>query len=99
METLRGHGFEESPTIPGILKNLSRGIIVAVHVDDLLCTGLEEQLEWLSQCLQKSYELKTQFLGPGHDHEVSYLNRTLSWNENGKNGARVRNRFENCLKM
>ena len=37
--TLKRDGFEESATIPGMLRHSARGLKVAAHVDDLLVTG------------------------------------------------------------
>ena len=38
--TLKNAGFDESPTMPGILRHGPRELKVSAHVDDILCSGL-----------------------------------------------------------
>ena len=51
-KTLLDMKFKESVTHP-------RVFLLCVHVDDLLCTGLREDLTWLKKQLLKEYELGT----------------------------------------
>ena len=44
--TLRGLGFTECVTVPGILRHVSRDIRLAVHVDDVIVTGALDNLQW-----------------------------------------------------
>ena len=50
-----------------------------VHVDDLLCTGVRDDLMWLKKHLLKKYELETLFMGEDNDmvKKAVYLSRTL----------------------
>ena len=72
-------GFEESKTVPGVVKHKSRNVLVAIHVDDILATGLDEDLTWMSEELRKRYEVKTQKIGPEHDEMGVYLGRQIRW--------------------
>ena len=57
-----------------------------MHVDDLLCTGLREDLMWLKKQLLKEYELETKLIGDDDDDmekKAVYLGRTLEWSEDG----------------
>ena len=57
-----------------------------MHVDDLLCTGLREDLMWLKKQLLKEYELETKLMGDDDDDmekNAVYLGRTLEWSEDG----------------
>ena len=61
----------------------SRGMIVIVHVDDFLCSGDEDDLEWLCDCLKDKYDLKRNVLHKGSNAEVRYLNRSIRWTPEG----------------
>ena len=54
-------------------------------MDDLLCTGLREDLMWMKKQLLKEYELEFKLMGGDDDmkKKAIYLRRTLEWNENG----------------
>ena len=56
-----------------------------MHVDDVLCTGLRDDLMWLKKQLMKEHELETVLVGEDDDMEKKavYLGRTLEWSENG----------------
>ena len=60
-------------------------IIVAVHVDDLLCVGGRSDLEWLRQKMEAKYEIKCNIIGPDADQDRcgSYLGRNLVMCKNG----------------
>ena len=77
--------FKESVTHPGVFQHETRDILFCVHVDDLLCTGLREDLMWLKKQFLKEYELETMLMGQDDDMEKKaiYLGRTLEWSENG----------------
>ena len=81
--TLLTHGFQESPTMPGLLKHTERELKISVHVDDVLITGVETDLDWLQYMLNSAYQMKFQRVGHNHDLEASYLNRTLRWTTEG----------------
>ena len=71
---------------------------MCVHVDDLLCTGLREDLMWMKKQLLKEYELETKLMGGDVDmgRKATYLGRTLEWNENGL-GVRLDRRHVRAL--
>ena len=41
--------FKEPVTHPGVFQHQTQDILLCVHVDDLLCTGLREDLMWLKK--------------------------------------------------
>ena len=45
--------FKESVTHPGVFQHETRDIPLCVHVDDLLCTGVHDDLMWLNKQLLK----------------------------------------------
>ena len=52
-KTLLDMKFKESVTHPGVFQHETRDMFLCVHVDDLLCTGLREDLAWLKKQLLK----------------------------------------------
>ena len=58
-KTLLDRKFKESVTHPGFFQHATRDIFLCVHVDDLLCTGLREDLMWMKTQLLQEYELET----------------------------------------
>ena len=59
---------------------------MCVHVDDLLCTGVRDDLIWLKIfLLSKEYELETKMMDDDEDmvKTAVYLGRTLEWREDG----------------
>ena len=43
--------FKETFTYPGVFQHETRDIFLCVHVDNLLCTGLREDLMWLKKTI------------------------------------------------
>ena len=84
-KTLLDMKFKESVTHPGAFQPDTRDIILCVHVDDLLCTGLREDLMCLKRQFAEEYALETKLIGVDDDMEKKavYLGRTLEWSENG----------------
>ena len=41
--------FKDSVTHPGVFQHERRDIFLCLHEDDLLCTGLREDLLWLKK--------------------------------------------------
>ena len=76
-------GFEASMHQPAVYHHPGRDMDVVVHVDDFLCTGSDPDLKWLFEELKKSFELTATRVGPNHEHEVKYLNRTIRWGTEG----------------
>ena len=68
---------------PGVFQHETRDIILCVHVDDLLWTGLREYLMWLKKQFLEEYELETMLMGEDDDMEKKavYLVGTLEWSE------------------
>ena len=54
-----------------------------VHGDDYVSTTMPEQLRWMQRKLEEKYQIKTQWLGPGSEHqrEVNILNRIIGWHD------------------
>ena len=77
--------FEESVTHPGLFQHETRDILLCVHVDDLLSTGLRDDLMWPKKQLFKKYELETLLMGDDDDmvKKAVHLGKTLEWGENG----------------
>ena len=50
-ETQRDLKFKESVTHPGVFQHETRDILLCVHVDDLLCTSVRDDLMWLKKQL------------------------------------------------
>ena len=48
-ETLLDLKFKESMTHAGVSQHETRDILLCVHVDDLLCTGVCDDLMWLKK--------------------------------------------------
>ena len=81
--TLRNLNFEESPTVPGVFRHKEKRMILAAHVDDVICSGSAADLEWLTVGMQREYAVKTVILGPGHQSEGQFLKRTIKWTARG----------------
>ena len=77
--------FTQSRINPCVYYNRERDLRVNVHVDDVLVTGMEEDLIWFRESLKKVWELKATILG-GHDNPVGesvFLGRTIRLTEKG----------------
>ena len=76
-------GFTQGKASPCVLYHAQRKIRSFVHGDDYVSSATPPQLEWLKQELEKKYQIKTQWLGPGKEHqrETKILNRILGWND------------------
>ena len=53
-----------------------------MHVDDFLCSGVVEDLQWLYESLAAKYELKQKILDKRERDSIKYLGRTVTWNMN-----------------
>ena len=84
-KTLLDMKFKESVTQPGVFQHETRDIRLCIHVDDLLCTGVRDDLMWLNLQLLKEYELEKKLMGDDDDMEKKavYPARTLEWSEDG----------------
>ena len=76
-------GFEQAKASPCTFYHRERSIRTYVHGDDYVSTGKLEQLQWLKTQLEKTFQVKTQTLGPGKDDmkQVKILNRVISWDD------------------
>ena len=70
--------FETSVLQPALYHHRGRSILVVAHVDDFLCTGAEEHLDWLHGELRKEYDLTIAKMGDEHEREAKYLNLDVS---------------------
>ena len=63
----------------------ARDICTIVHGDDYVSSGADADLVWMEGELAKSYEIKTQRLGPqnGWEKQGKVLNRIVSCNDDG----------------
>ena len=84
-KTLLDMKFKESVARPGESHHETGDILLCVHVDDLLCTGVRDDLLWLKLQLLKEYELETNLMGDDDDMEkkAENLGRPLEWSEDG----------------
>ena len=90
--------FEESVTHPGLFQHETRDILLCVHVDDLLSTGLRDDLMWPKKQLFKKYELETLLMGDDDDmvKKAVHLGKTLEWGENAACGRIEDTRVHCC---
>ena len=77
-ESLLDMKFKESVTHTGVFQHETRDILLCVHVDVLLCTGLRDDLMWLKKLLLKKYELETLLMGGDDDMEKKAVYPGLS---------------------
>ena len=62
-KTMLDMKFKKSVTHPGVSQHETQDILLCVHVDDLPCTGVRDDLLWLKIQLLKEYELETKVDG------------------------------------
>ena len=74
-------GLRPSVLQPSVYIHDEKQIMVVVHVDDFLVSGVEEDLVWFATQLKQHFEVKESIIGrdQGDEHEVRYLNRILRW--------------------
>ena len=84
-EFLVSIGFQKGRGSPCNFFHATRGISTTVHGDDFSSTGTESDLRWMDGQLKSKFEVKTNVLGPGRNHErqLRVLNRVLTWNDDG----------------
>ena len=78
-------GFSQGKASPCTFSHAERSLRSYIHGDDFVTTGADKDLKWMRQELEKTYELKTQVLGPdeGDLQQVRVLNRILTWGQEG----------------
>ena len=76
-------GFRQGLASPCTFYHQQRGIRTYVHGDDYVSTGAPNQLKWFQTQLEKSYQVKTQVLGPDENplKQVKILNRIVTWDD------------------
>ena len=82
---LKQMGFTAGKANPCIFQHGGRDLQVSVHVDDFLCAGVREDLDWFRQQLGKHFDSTSSILGPGSGEEksIKYLNRIIEWTTSG----------------
>ena len=80
--TLTELGFEASAHFPGVYFYRGLGVSMVTHVDDLLCGGPAENLEWVHAELQKKYEVKGPIMSK-ECKQVKFLGRVISMDSEG----------------
>ena len=74
-------GFVQGRASPCVFYRKEPAIRTFVHGDDYVSTAMPKQLQWLKEQLERKYQIKTQWLGPGAEylHEVRIFNRVVGW--------------------
>jgi len=78
-------GFQMSKKFPCVYFNKARNLKVMTYVDDFLCSGPDKELKWFLEAIGKTFEVKSEMLGPGKEEksEVKFLGRALRWRREG----------------
>ena len=84
-QTLRSLGYMETVGMPGMYYHPERDVQIALHVDDFLVVGEEEDLIELRDALKQHYEMKATILGPdeGDAKQGEFLGRTIRYQDWG----------------
>ena len=80
--TLEDVGFQRGAACPVLLYHPHKDIAMAVHGDDFVLCGLEEDLRWAAGHIQQSFEVKIRAVigeEEGDDKEAVVLGRTVRW--------------------
>ena len=78
-KVMEGFGFIISMFQPSVFRHPSKDLLVAVHVDDFLCSGEVKDLEWLFDNLVQKFELKRSMITKDREEEIKYLGQTIRW--------------------
>ena len=83
-DMLMSVGVEQGKASPCVFYHKGRKIRTFVHGDNYVSSAAQKQLEWLKEQLEKRYQIKIQWLGPGEQcqREVKILNRMVGWDNN-----------------
>ena len=86
-DVLNKLGFAKGESSPCSFWHKEKQIATIVHGDDFCSEGPAGSLSWLRTELAKSFEIKTEVLGPDADKgevkELRFLNRVLTWHDQG----------------
>ena len=74
-------GFHQGKASPCIFYHPEKKIRSYVHGDDCVSPGSPEALMWMQKKLEQKYQVKTQLLGPGEDHnrQLKIFNTVVTW--------------------
>jgi len=75
-QSLLAWGFRRSELHPALFYHPVRDIELAIHVDDMLCSGNVEDLEWFARTCAEKYEVKNKIIQRVGE-ELTYLGRTI----------------------
>ena len=89
--------FTACVSTPCVYKHRTRDLVVVTHVDDFLCCGAQEDLQWFHTSLAQKYEIIGSMLGPEDDvssraggrgglevtPKITFLGRTIEWSRGG----------------
>lgn len=80
-------GFEKGASSPSTFYHHQRQLKTVVHGDDFFTEGTPKELKQFDKDFKEHFEMKTEILGPdaesGEVREVRFLNRVLTWNDQG----------------
>ena len=75
-------GFQRGKGCPVLFYHSLRDVAMAVHGDDFVICGLDEELQWVANYIKSCFEVKVRaVLGEGveDEKEVTVLGRTVRW--------------------
>ena len=84
-DTMVSMGFQAGKATPCVFYHAKRGLRAYVHGDDFVVVGMPEDLNWMREEMEQTYEFTVKTLGPdsNHEKEVRVLNRILRWTDMG----------------
>ena len=84
-KTMTELGFSACLATPCVYYNAKTKVRVVVHVDDMLCTGSEEELVKLRGRISEKYQITSAIIGHGsmREKECRFLGRTVRWTRQG----------------
>ena len=74
--SLNEWGFKRSKLHPALFTHIEKGIDLVIHVDDMLCSGTAEDLEWFAAVCRSKYEVTRKIIQEAGE-ELSYLGRKI----------------------
>ena len=80
-KSMESIGFSMSILQPSVYYHRGKRMVVVVHVDDFLCSGNIDDLEWLYQSLVQKYDMKRDLIRKDTESELRYLNRRVRWKD------------------
>ena len=75
-------GFEASQLHAGVYYHAHKQVMLVAHVDDLLCGGYSECLDWVRAELHKRYDIKRMIIREINE-EIKFLGRRVRHTEDG----------------